>query len=112
MRVPGKPPANLVETRSHAPQVRRWETFAENCLAFTSSPATSAGNVSLAGNQNYISQNSVRYQPSSRAAVMGVSRKFPRRRRKIRNFCSRTSSQETLSWVIQRLGNNGKYGPA
>lgn len=63
MRVPGKPPANLVGTRSHVPQVRPWETFAENCLAFTSSPATSAGNVSLSGNQNYISQNSVRYQP-------------------------------------------------
>lgn len=74
MRVPGKPPANLVETRSHAPQVRLWETFAENCLAFTSSPATSAGNVSLAGNQNYISQNSVWYQP---LLQRGCRRCFP-----------------------------------
>lgn len=59
MRVPGRRTANLVGTRSHAPQVRPWETFAENSLSFTSSPATPAGNVSLSGNQNYISQNSV-----------------------------------------------------
>lgn len=78
MRVPGRPTANLVGTRSHAPQVRPWETFAENSLSFTSSPATPAGNVSLAGNQNYISQNSVGVISLSRATVVGISRKFPR----------------------------------